>query len=124
MSNLKCIVRAKIRPGQLDGFKAEAAEILRLVRERDTKTVRYDWFINEAALESEIHEEYLDEQGLLEHGQHIAEARQRMFKEFAYDHQMRIYADVSQQLKELFKQRGMSVGLFSLAAGLEQPAAV
>lgn len=124
MSNVECIVRAKIRPGQLEGFKAEAAEILRLVRERDVKTVRYDWFINEDALESEIHEEYLNEEGLLEHGQHIAEARARMFKEYAYDHQMRIFGDVSDQLKALFKQRGMSVGLFSFLQGLEQPAAV
>lgn len=122
MSSVECIVRAKIRPGQLDGFKAEAAEIFRLVQERDTKTVRYDWFINEVALECEIHESYLDEQGLIEHGMHIMEARERLFKEYAYDHQLSIYGEVSQQLKDLFKQRGMAVGLFSFVQGLAQPA--
>jgi len=124
MTNLECVVRIKIRAGQLEGFKAQAAEILRIVRERDTKTLRYDWFINEDALECEIHESYVNEQGVLEHGQHIAEARERMFKEYAYDHQMSLFGDVSEQLKQLFKQRGMSVGLFAFAQGLEQPAAV
>jgi len=124
MSNVECVVRIKIRPGKLEAFKAEVGEVFRLVRERDTKTARYDWFINEDTLESEIHEEYLSEQGLLEHGQHIAEARERIFTTYAYDHRMYIFGDVSQQLKDLFKQRGMSVGLYSFVQGLEQPAVV
>lgn len=123
MAEVESIVRAKIRPGQLDGFKAVAAEIIRLASE-EPKTVRYDWFINEAALETEIHERYVDEQGLTEHGMHIRDARERMFKEFAYDHQLSIFGDVSPQLKEMFKARGMSVGVFSFFQGLNQPATV
>ena len=47
MDNLEVIARLKIRPGQLEGFKSQAAEILRVTREQDTHTLRCDWFINE-----------------------------------------------------------------------------
>src|SRR5262245_65450543 len=50
MSNLEVIARLTIRPGQLEGFKAQAAEMMRLTRELDTKIVRYDWHIDEVAM--------------------------------------------------------------------------
>jgi quinol monooxygenase YgiN len=42
MGHLEVSARLKIRPGQLEGFKAQAAEILRLAREQDTQTLRYE----------------------------------------------------------------------------------
>ena len=50
MSNLEVIARLTIRPGQLEGFKAQAAEIMRLTREQDSRTLRYDGFIDEDAM--------------------------------------------------------------------------
>jgi quinol monooxygenase YgiN len=67
MGHLEMIAHMKIRPGQLQGFKAQAAEILRLTREKDTKTLRYDWFINKDGTECEVHEIYVNEEGLKEH---------------------------------------------------------
>ena len=45
MSHLELHAHLKIRPGQLEGFKAQAAELVRITRQQDTKTLRYDWFI-------------------------------------------------------------------------------
>lgn len=56
----------RIRPGQLEGFKAQAAEILRITQEQDTKTLRYDWFIKEDGTECEVHEAYVSEEGLFD----------------------------------------------------------
>lgn len=67
--------RLKIRAGQLEGFKAQAAEIMRLTREKDTQTRRYDWSIDEAGTECEVHETYESEHGLIEHDEHVLEAR-------------------------------------------------
>ena len=67
MDNLEVIVRLKIRPGQLEGFKCQAAEILRATREQDTHTLRCDWFINEDGTACEVHELFPGEQGLIEH---------------------------------------------------------
>src|SRR5689334_715628 len=46
MSHLELRARMSIRPGQLEGFKAQAAELMRLTRELDTQTLRYDWFLS------------------------------------------------------------------------------
>ena len=41
------MARLKIRDGELDGFKQQAAEMMRQTREKDTKTLRYDWFLSD-----------------------------------------------------------------------------
>ena len=74
MAYLEVIARAKVRPGQLEGFKAQTAEIVRVTREQDTHTLRCDWFINEDGTECEVHEMFPCEQGLIEHQMHIMEA--------------------------------------------------
>jgi len=81
MAYLEVIARAKVRPGQLEGFKAQAAEIVRVTREKDTHTLRCDWFINEDGTECEVHEMFPDEQGLIEHQMHIMEARTVLFRD-------------------------------------------
>jgi hypothetical protein len=40
--------RLKIRDGELEGFKKQAVEIMRLARQKDTKPLRYDWFLNDS----------------------------------------------------------------------------
>ena len=42
-----------IRPGQLEGFKRQAAECIRITQEKDTHTLRYDWFISSDGRECE-----------------------------------------------------------------------
>ena len=124
MGHLEVTARLKIRPGQLEGFKAQAAELVRLTREKDTQTLRYDWFINKDGTECEVHEVYLSEEGLIEHNMHIMEARELLFREYAFDHQMSVYGDVSQQLMDLGKKHAGGVNVFSFVEGLETSAAV
>ena len=73
MANLEVIARATRRPGQLEGFKAEAAEIVRLTQARDSRTLRCDWFINEDGTECEVHQAYPSGQRLIEHNAHVDE---------------------------------------------------
>ena len=119
MGTLEVIARIKIRPGQLAGFKAQAAELLRLTREKDTKTVRYDWFISESELQCEVHELYSSEQGLFEHNHHIMEARAVLFEKYAYDHQMSMFGNVSQNLIDLAKRHAGGAHVFSFFEGLD-----
>jgi quinol monooxygenase YgiN len=120
MSQLELIARLKIRPGQLEGFKSQAAEILRLTRERDTQTLRYDWFINEEGMECEVHELYRSEQGLFEHNQHIMEARELLFREYAYDHRMSAFGAISPQLMSLAEKHAGGISVFSFLQGFER----
>ena len=96
--------RLKIRDGELDGFKQQAAEVMREAREKDTKTLRYDWFISDDGTQCEVRESYLDPDGLLEHNHHVAEARDRLFRDFAYDHDMTIYGEPSPALAALIER--------------------
>ena len=121
---LEVIAHAKIRPGQLEGCKAQAAEIVRLTREQDTHTLRCDWFVNGDGTECEVHEMFPDEQGLIEHSMHIMEARSVLFRDFAYDHQATLYGEVSQDFINLVTERMGAPTVFSFVEGLEQTTAV
>ena len=122
---LEVIAHAKVREGQLEGFKAQAAEIIRVTREHDTHTLRCDWFINDDGTECEVHEMFSDEQGLLEHQMHIMQARTILFRDYAYDHRSTIYGEVSQDFINLVTERmGSAPATFSFLQGLEQSATV
>ena len=105
MAHLELHAHLKIRPGQLEGFKAQAAEIMRLTREKDTQTIRYDWFINEDGTECEVHEMFPDEQGLIEHKMNTMEATTVFFRDYAFDHRSTIYGEVSENFVNLVKER-------------------
>ena len=124
MSYLELHAHLKIRPGQLEGFKAQAAEIMRITREQDTKTLRYDWFIKEDGTECEVHEAYVNEAGLFEHNRHVLEARTVLFRDYAFDHQMTVFGDVSQQLRDLTTKHAGGITVYSFFQGLETAAAV
>jgi quinol monooxygenase YgiN len=98
------MARLKIRDGQLDGFKQQAAEVMRRARELDTKTVRYDWFIAADGTECEVREVYLDADGLFEHNKHVVEARDQLFRDHAYGHDMTIYGEPSPALAGLMER--------------------
>jgi quinol monooxygenase YgiN len=123
MNNLELHAHLKIRPGQLEGFKAQAAELMRITREEDTKTLRYDWFINEDGTECEVHELYLNEEGLFEHNMHIMEARTVLFRDYAFDHRMTVFGEVSQQLRDLTVKHAGGITVYSFLQGLATAAA-
>jgi len=46
MAPLELSAHMTVRPGCLDGFKKHAAELIRITKEKDTQTLRYDWFLS------------------------------------------------------------------------------
>jgi len=99
-NRLDVTAHGTIREGKLEGFKRQAAEMIRQTKEKDTKTLRYDWFISTDGTEFEVLEAYVNSEGLMEHSMHIGEARNVLFSEFADDHRMKVYGDPSAQLVE------------------------
>jgi quinol monooxygenase YgiN len=122
MNHFELHAHIKIRPGQLEGFKTQAAELIRITREQDTKTLRYDWFIKEDGTECEVHELYVDETGLFEHNLHVMAAREVLFRDYAYDHQMTAFGDISPRLRELAIKHAGGISVYSFLKGLEQTA--
>lgn len=115
------MARLKIRDGEIDGFRQQAAEMMRQTREKDTKTLRYDWFVNDEGTECEVREAYVDADALIEHAHHVAEARDKLFRHFAYDHVMTIYGEPSPALAALMEQLAGVVPFrrFDLLQGLD-----
>lgn len=105
MSILEVSARIKVRPGQLEGFKRQAAEIIKLAQERDTGTLRYDWFLSSDGTQCEVREAYVNSDALIEHRMHIGEALDKLFAEVAYDHQVSLFGEVSPRLLELINVR-------------------
>jgi quinol monooxygenase YgiN len=114
--------RLKVRDGELEGFKRQAAEMMRQTREKDTKTLRYDWFLSNDGTECEVREGYVDADALIEHAHHVAEAREVLFRDFADDHHMAIYGEPSPSLAALMEQLAAVVPFtrFSALQGLER----
>jgi len=46
MAALELSAHLTVRPGCLEGFKKQAAECIRITQEKDTHTLRYDWFLS------------------------------------------------------------------------------
>jgi hypothetical protein len=108
-----------VRKGQLAGFKRQAAECIRQTREKDTKTIRYEWFLSSDETECEIREAYTGAEGLVEHRLHIGDALNRLFTEFADNHTVAVYGEPSPQLMEMAKRMPPgSVRWYSFLQGL------
>jgi quinol monooxygenase YgiN len=113
--------RLKIHDGELDGFRQQAAEMMMQTREKDTKTLRYDWFISDDGTQCEVREGYVDADGLLEHAHNVADAREKLFRDCAYDHEMTIYGEPSPALAQLIERLAghVTFNRYSLLQGLD-----
>jgi quinol monooxygenase YgiN len=113
--------RLKVREGELEGFKRQAAEMMRQTREKDTRTLRYDWFLSDDGRTCEVREGYEDADALIEHGQNVQEARAELFRHSADEHHMTIYGEPSPALAALIAQLEGVVPFsrFTLLQGLE-----
>jgi len=124
MGNLEVIAHMKIRPGRLEAFEAQMGEILRQTRDRDSRTLRCDWFINADGTECEVHELFPDEQGLIEHKMNTMEATMVLFQDHAFDHHATIYGEVSPDFISLVTERMGPPTVFRFVEGLASPASV
>jgi quinol monooxygenase YgiN len=106
MPTLEVSAHLRVRPGQLEGFKRQAAECIRITREKDTHTLRYDWFLSSDG-ECEVRETYTGPEGLIEHNENILEARTKLFADYADGHFMTIYGEPVPELVELAKATHM-----------------
>jgi len=124
MSHLELSAHMTVRAGCLEGFKTQAAECIRLTKEKDTRTLRYDWFLSTDGTECEVREAYTEPEGLIEHNTHILEARTRLFKDYADGHFMTVYGEPSQALLDLLNAHHVGFKWFSFFQGLERSAAI
>ena len=119
MANLEVSAHMTVRPGQLEGFRKQAAECIRITKEKDTHTLRYDWFLSTDGTECEVREAYASPEGLIEHNRNILEARAKLFKDYADNHFMTVYGEASPLLLELLKRHAAGFKWFTFVKGLD-----
>jgi quinol monooxygenase YgiN len=121
MATFEVSAHMTVRPGQLDGFKKQAAECIRITKEKDTHTLRYDWFLSSDGTECEVREAYTGPEGLIEHNGNILEARTKLFQDYADNHFMTAYGEPVPQLIDLIKAAHMEHQFkwFSFVKGLD-----
>ena len=119
MNEFEVRARLKVRGGKLEEFKRHAEEMMRQTREKDTRTLAYDWFLSKDGTECEVREAYEDPDGFVEHAFNVRQARDALFGGSAYDHEMAFFGDPSPRVIELVDKIGVDVTYFTLLQALE-----
>lgn len=118
MSKLQVSARMKIHNSMLEGFKRQANECIKQVKEKDSGTLQYDWFLGSDNTECEIRETYESSGAFLAHLSNLSDSLRLLFENYATIQSVRIYGDPSTELLEYLKARGFDVRIYSLLKGL------
>jgi len=73
VSELQLTTRFAIHDGQLSEFKSLVSRCMEVVREKDSGTLQYDWFLNAAGTECVLRERYRDSDAVLEHAMNLGD---------------------------------------------------
>lgn len=71
MSAIQATARLKIHDGRLGEFKAAANRCIESVQAKDSGTLQYDWFLDEAGEECVVRESYRDSASVFEHMENL-----------------------------------------------------
>lgn len=73
MSELQVTARFRVPGDRLDQFRELARRCMAIVGEKDSGTLRYDWFFNDDKTECVVREIYRDSDAVLEHIANLGE---------------------------------------------------
>ncbi|MHA1987444.1 MAG: putative quinol monooxygenase [Promethearchaeota archaeon] len=107
----------KIPKGKLEEFNRLAAESIRLSKEKDTGTLKYDFYISSDETECEMREEYDSSEAVLEHMANLGDHQRELFSDFPLDH-VNVYGNPSPELLEAAKD--FDVRVYSFSQGLKE----
>ena len=118
MSEIQVSANFRIPNGMLEEFKQHAAECLKHVKEKDTETIQYDWFLNSDKTDCEIREKYQSSNAVLRHQSNIRGPLLALFKKFGSPTSLVIYGNPSPELLQYAKASGIEIMIFTLLQGL------
>ncbi len=73
LREIQGIGRFKFREGELEQFKRLSAQLMEIVRGKDTGTVQYEIYFNDDESEGIVLERYRDSEALVEHAGHVGD---------------------------------------------------
>lgn len=73
MDDLRIIVSCTITPEKTEEFKKTAKQLLTIVREKDSGTLRYDWFLTADGTNVKVQEDYKSSDAIISHMHNMGE---------------------------------------------------
>ncbi len=98
MSALQVTVRLQIHQGKLAEFKEVAARCMQSVREKDTGTLQYDWFLSDDESVCVVREAYRDSDAVFEHIGNLGDAMGELLA--VSDMELEVFGSPSPELVE------------------------
>ena len=110
MSELQVTARFAIHDGQLDAFKSLAEACMASVREKDTDTLQYDWFLDPDGTKCVVRERYASSEAVLAHIGNLGELLGQLMG--TADMSLEVFGDPSPELAEA--SAGLSPKVYGL----------
>ncbi|WP_298091024.1 putative quinol monooxygenase [uncultured Sphingomonas sp.] len=107
MGKIQAVARFKIKAGKTDEFKRLSEDCMRLAREKDPGTIRYDIFMNDDGTEAVVYEEYDSPEAHLAHFENMGDNAAAIFK--IVDMEGELWGDPSPELRAGVEQHGVKV---------------
>src|SRR6266508_5995918 len=79
MSEIQGVARFKFHEGKVEEFKRLSAQVMDIVRAKDTGTLRYEIYFNDDQSECVVYERYRDSEAVIEHATHVGGLTEAIF---------------------------------------------
>jgi quinol monooxygenase YgiN len=79
MSEIHGIARFTFRDGNVEEFKRLSAQVIEIVRVKDTGTLRYEVYFNDDQSECVVYERYRDSEAVIEHATNVGDLMGAIF---------------------------------------------
>jgi quinol monooxygenase YgiN len=79
VSEIQGIARFKFHEGKVEEFKRLSAQVMDIVRAKDTGTLRYEIYFNDDQSECVVYERYRDSEAVIEHATHVGDLMGAIF---------------------------------------------
>ena len=79
MSEIQGVGRFKFHEGEVHDFKRLCAQVIDVVRAKDTGTLQYEIYFNDDQSECVVSERYRDSEAVIEHATHVGDLMEAIF---------------------------------------------
>jgi quinol monooxygenase YgiN len=117
MDEIEVTARLAIHDGKFETFQEVARACLVSVREKDTGTLQYDWFLNENQTVCTVRERYQESDAVLQHVANLGDTLGELLA--VSDLSLEVYGAPSSELLNALE--GMDVSVHSYLQGTSSP---
>ncbi len=107
MSTIHVTAHLAIHDGKLDAFLSNADKCMEIVRDKDTGTLQYDWFLNPDKTACAVREQYRDSAAVFEHITNLGDTLGELLA--TCDMALEVCGDVSPELRGALAQMDAKV---------------